>query len=120
MRRRHLATIFAALLLAALCSGRALAATGDEQDTDTRLINAQVVEVNDQHISVIAQTGVEHVIAIDDAATKVKVEGKLVSLKELRQGDVVTVELDEQNPLKFARNIIVALRADSAVAKAKP
>ncbi|MGB8509905.1 MAG: hypothetical protein WCD76_16110 [Pyrinomonadaceae bacterium] len=118
MRRQHFAIIFAALLLAAF-STTTLAASGGE-DTDTRMINAKVVEVNEGHISVIAQTGVEHVIAIDDANTKVKVEGKLVSLKDLREGDVVTVELDALNPLKFAKNIFVSMQADSQLATTKP
>ncbi|MCA1591306.1 MAG: hypothetical protein LC754_01350 [Acidobacteria bacterium] len=119
MRRMHLAGIFAALLLA-MFSTTALAASGGDADTDTRMINAKVVEVNDQHISVIARTGVEHVIAIDDVNTKVKIEGKLVSLKDLREGDMVTVELDTLNPLKFAKSIVIAIQADSQLATTKP
>ncbi len=77
--------IFAALLLTIL-SGTALAAVATNEDTDTRMVNAKVMEVNDGHISVMAQTGVEHVIAIDNVNTKVKMEGKLVSLKDLHEG----------------------------------
>lgn len=121
MKRRSLTITLAALLLTVL-SGTALAALGNDEDTATRMVNAKVVEVNDEHISVMAQTGVEHVIAIaiDNTNTKVKLEGKLVSLKALREGDVVSVELDTLNPLKFAKNISVSLRADSQLATIKP
>ncbi len=119
MKRRSLTITLAALLLTVF-SGTALAALGNDEDTATRMVNAKVVEVNDEHISVMAQTGVEHVIAIDNTNTKVKLEGKLVSLKDLREGDVVTVELDTLNPLKFAKNISVSLRADSQLATIKP
>ena len=105
-RLRSLPTIFAALLLA-LSYTNALAASGTEEgkDTDTRMINAKVVEVNDSHISVIARTGVEHVIAVDRNDTKITRDGKIVSLKDLREGDIVTVELDANKQMKFAKNI---------------
>lgn len=119
MMRKNLAIMFAAIILAA-GSAQALAADGRDTDTDTRLVSAKVVEVTDARISVIARTGVEHVIAIDDASTKVMLEGKHVSIKDLREGDIVTVELDEVNPLKFARHIDVAAQSNSQVAKAKP
>lgn len=119
MRRQNFTALFAAILLAVF-STSALAANISDEDTDTRFVNARVTEVNDTHISVMARTGVEHVIAIDSADTKVKIEGKLISLKDVREGDIVTVELDEQNPLKFARNIVIAVQADSQVAKARP
>ncbi len=76
-----------------------------EDDTDTRFVDAKVVEVADGHISVVARTGVEHVIAIDSVKTKVTVEGRVVSLKDLREGDIVTIELDAQQQVKFAKNI---------------
>lgn len=120
MRKRSLACLFA-FLLALTVSGPALAADADaDTDTDTRKVDAKVVEVNERHISIVARTGVEHVIAIDGKDTRVRIGGKLVSLKDVREGDVVTVDLDEQNPLKFARNIVIATQADSAVAKARP
>ena len=118
MRRKSLASLFV-ILLAAFCSAPALAAVGGE-DSDTRMSDAMVVEVNEHHVSVIAKTGVEHVIAADDASTKVTREGKVISLKDLRKGDVVTVELDAANPLKFARHITISERANSEVAHAKP
>ena len=120
MRRHNLASIFAALLIAVFSQvGLAAAAHGDE-DTDTRLVDAQVVEVSDARIAVIARTGVEHVIAIDSAATKVMINGQFVSLKDVREGDVVTVELDEQNPVKFASNISIAVQSNSQVAGVRP
>ena len=119
MRRPNIATLFAAILLAVFSSST-LAASSTDEDTDTRFIDAKVTEVNDRHISVMARTGVEHVIAIDSTDTKVKIEGQLVSLKDVREGDIVTVELDEQNPLKFARSIVIATQADSQLAKARP
>lgn len=108
MRRRDLAAIFAVLLMV-LFSTAALAQSRDEQnkDTDTRMVNAKVVEVTDAHISVLAQTGVEHVIAIDRADTKVTIDGRVVSLKDVREGDVINVELDAQKRVKFARNIAI-------------
>jgi hypothetical protein len=113
MRHKHLAAIFAILLLT-LSATAALAASGDDQskDTDTRLFNAKVVEVTDEHISVMAQTGVEHVIAINRTDTKVTIEGRVVSLKDVREGDVITIDLDAQKRVKFAKNI--AIRSDSA------
>ena len=119
IRRRSLNALMAALLLAA-CSGTALAAGGSEPDTDARMVDAKVVEVGEHRISVIARTGVEHVIAVDSSGTKVRLRGKLVSPKELRAGDVVTVELDERSQLKFASHIEVAVQADSELASTEP
>ena len=119
MKRRSLATLFAVLLLAVF-STAALAANADEEDTDTRLVDAKVVEVNERHISVIARTGVEHVIAINSDDTLVRNKGIIVSLKDLRVGDVVSVELDALNPLKFARHIVIAVPANREVATTEP
>ena len=120
MKRQHFASFFAALILAVF-STTALAASSTDEDTDTRMIDAKVVEVADNHISIIARTGVEHVIAIDGTDTKVKIEGRLVSLKDVREGDVVTVELDARKQLKFARNIVIAVQAqNSEVATTRP
>ena len=119
MRRKSLAGLVA-IVLTALLAAPALAAGTDGEDTDTRMVDAKVVEVTDDHISVIARSGVEHVIATADTETKVTREGNLVSLKDLRQGDTVTVELDAENPLKFARHINIAARPGSDVASATP
>jgi hypothetical protein len=119
MRLKHLAALLAAILFTAFVNAAFAADADDDKDTDTRLVNAKVVEVTDGRVSVIARTGVEHVIAIDGTDTKVVLEGKVVSLKELREGDVVTVELDEFNPLKFARNIQIATQSNQ-VARARP
>ena len=109
MRQRYLLVMFAALILALF---PVAAWAGDQtEDTDLRLIDAKVMEVTDARISVIARSGVEHVIAIDRTDTKVVIDGDVVSLKDVREGDVITIELDEQNPVKFARNI--SMRSDT-------
>ena len=118
MRTRSLACLIA-VALSAVAYVSALAATVGEDDTDVLLVDAKVVEVNDQHISVIARTGVEHVIATDAADTRVTAKGERVELKSLRVGDTVTVELDAQNPLKFARRIVIGEEAGSDVASAR-
>jgi hypothetical protein len=113
MKQRHLVKFLAAALLLTLFSYTAARASqfGDaNEDTDTRMIDAKVVEVTDARISIVARTGVEHVIAIDRTDTKVTIDGLVVSLQDLREGDVVTVELDADNPMKFARNI--SMRSD--------
>lgn len=121
MKHQRLASLLAVALLLA-CSSIVLAADPSAEDTDTRMVAAKVVEVTDMRISVITRSGVEHVIAIDSTDTKVMMEGNPVSLKDLREGDIVTVELDEQKPVKFARNIDISLQsnANSLVARAKP
>lgn len=108
MRRKlqFLTGAFAVLLLTAFsASAQAVADSNASDDTETKLVDAKVVEVADNHISVIASTGVEHMIEINNEGTKVTIEGEEVSLKNVREGDIVTIELDEQNPVKFAKNI---------------
>ena len=118
MRRRSLASLFAVLLALAACAPALAAADGDE-DTNVRMVDAKVVEVNDRHISVVARTGVEHVIATDAADTHVSRKGRRVELKRLRVGDVVTVDLDAANPLKFARRIVIGEQGGSIVASVR-
>ncbi len=84
------------------------------------MVDAKVLEVTEHRISVMARTGVEHVIAINDSSTTVLMGGKVIALKDLRQGDVVTVELDASNPLKFARQIRIAAQSDSELATVVP
>ncbi|HEY0004753.1 MAG TPA: hypothetical protein VGB17_08065 [Pyrinomonadaceae bacterium] len=103
MRQFSFAAIIAALMVLSFAAP-AMADSFDE-DTDTRLINAKVVEVTDAHLSVMARSGVEHVIAIDNKDTEVTLDGRVVSLKDLREGDVVTIELDAHRQVKFAKNI---------------
>ncbi len=106
MRRKPLAVLAAAVALLMFFSiGIQAAPVGNDEDTDTRIVEARVVEVAEAHVSVMARTGVEHVIAVDREGTKVMINGEVVSLKDLREGDVVTIELDAQKPVKFARNI---------------
>jgi hypothetical protein len=118
MRRRSLAFLIA-FLLSAFVYAPALAGVSDEEDTDARLVDAKVVEVNDRHISVIARTGVEHVIATDTTDTHVTFKGKRIAFKRLKVGDIVTVELDAVNPLKFARRIVVGEQAGSTLASVR-
>jgi hypothetical protein len=111
MRRRPRALWLAALLfmlfsmtVTSALNSAAAAAVSDE-DTDTRIAQARVVEVAETRISVMARTNVEHVVAVDREGTKVTIDGKAVSLKDVREGDIVTIELDAQKPVKFARSI---------------
>lgn len=106
MRRKHLAAFFVSMIimLSAINTQGAISGS-EERDTDTRLVNAKVLEITDARLSVLAQTGVEHVIAIDMEKTRVMRDGQNVSIKEVREGDVITVDLDEKNPVKFAKNI---------------
>ena len=97
-------------------NAQAVGSGRDDKDTDTRLVNAKVLEITDARVSVLAQTGVEHVIAIDMEKTRVTREGKSVSIKEVREGDIITIELDENNPVKFAKNISMQVET-TAVAR---
>ncbi len=112
MKRKPLAGLAAAVLLTLFSIGIEAAPFVNDEDTDTRLVSATVVEVAEAHLSVMARTGVEHVIAVDREGTKVTINGEVVSLKDLREGDVVTVELDADKPVKFAKNI--ELRPDGS------
>lgn len=118
MKRRYLAAFLMSMTIMLLsANARAAILSGDDRDTDTRFVNAEVLEITDARISVRAQTGVEHVIAIDMEKTRVTLEGRSVSIKEVREGDVITIELDEKNPVKFARNISMKADTGSAVAR---
>ena len=97
----------------------ARAAAADPEDTDVRMADAKVVEVNDRHISVIARTGVEHVIATDASDTHVVRKGRRVKFNQLKVGDVVTVELDAAKAVKFARHIIIGEAPTSDLASAR-
>lgn len=119
MRRRSLASLFAVLLTLASYAPALAASDGEQKDTDVRKVDAKVVEVDSRHISIVARTGVEHVIATDAADTHVTLKGKRVDLKKLRVGDVVTVDLDVANPQKFARRIIIGEQAGETLASAR-
>ena len=118
MRRRCLASLIA-VVLALAAYAPALAASDGEKAPDTLMVDAKVVEVNERHISVVAKTGVEHVVATDAADTHVTLKGKRVNVKRLRVGDVVTVELDALNPLKFARRIVIGEQTGQTLASAR-
>jgi hypothetical protein len=107
MKSKPLAAFLAALLLTFFSTAIQAVSDDGKEDTDTHIAGARVVEVAEAHISVMARTGVEHVIAVDSAGTKVTIDGKTVSLKDIREGDVVTVELDAKRPVKFAKNILM-------------
>ena len=110
MKQRCLVTVFTAFMLMFFFTAARAVASSDpsaDQDTDTRMVDARVVEVTDARISVIARTGVEHVIAVDRLDTRVTIDGQVVSLKDVREGDVITTELDAYNSIKFAKNIAV-------------
>ena len=85
----------------------ARAASFDDNDADGRLVNVRVVEVSDERISVVTREGVEHVISICQVNTQVKRGKQYVHGKDLRVDDVVTIVLDEEKPVKFAKNIVV-------------
>lgn len=106
MRRKTFAALIVASLFLLFSNTIRAASRGDE-DTDTRIVSAKVLEVADSHISVMARSGVEHVIAVDGNRTRVTIDGKAVSIKEVREGDIVTIELDKRMPVKFAKNILM-------------
>ena len=118
MRRRSLGGLFAIMLTLGTFAP-ALAAQDGADDTDVRKVDAKVVEVNDRHISIVARTGVEHVIATDAADTHVTLRGKRVELKQLRVGDVVTVDLDASSQMKFARRIVIGAQSGDTVASTR-
>jgi hypothetical protein len=118
MKRRPLAGFLAAMLLTFFSVTIQAAPVGAEEDTDTRLVEARVVEVAEARVSVMARTGVEHVISVDRNGTKVTIDGEVVSLKDIREGDIVTIELDAQNPVKFAKNILMR-SSESQVARVR-
>ncbi len=113
MKQRFTATRTIILVLTFFSINTFAASNNDPKiDTDTRIIEAKVVEVTDAHISVMARTGVEHVTAIDRLDTKAVMGGQAIALKDMREGDVVTIELDANNPIKFAKNISVQPNRD--------
>src|SRR3954470_15014547 len=119
MKRRSLAFMLGILVSVAAHTASARAAATDGDDTDARMVDAKVVEVNDSHISVVARTGVEHVIATDASDTHVVRKGRRVKFKELKVGDMVTVELDASKSVKFARHIVIGEQPATDVASAR-
>src|SRR3954470_10328958 len=119
MKRRSLAIVMSILVSLAAQAASARAAAQGDDDTDARMVDAKVVEVNEHHISVVARTGVEHVIATDTADTHVVRKGKRIKFKELKVGDTVTVELDASKSVKFARHIVIGEQPATDVASAR-
>jgi hypothetical protein len=116
---KRLSLAFMLSILVSLAAHSAVTAVPKGEDTDARMVDAKVVEVNDSHISVVARTGVEHVIATDAADTHVVRKGKRVKFKELKVGDLVTVELDASKSMKFARHIVIGEQPATDVASAR-
>ena len=116
MKRRLVS--FGSIILLTLFAVATTAASS--ADTDLRLVDAEVVEATEMRLSVIAQTGVEHVIAIDRADTRVTINGRQVAISEVRVGDIVTIELYADRQVKFARRIQIAPAANGHVARARP
>ena len=107
MKTFNRAVLSALTLMLMLGANVARAASLDDNDNDVRLVNVRVVEVSDERISVITREGVEHVIAVCQINTQVKRGKQYVHGKDLRVDDVVTIVLDEEKPVKFAKNIEV-------------
>jgi hypothetical protein len=100
--------IFGVLALALILGANvAQAASLDDNDTDGRLVNVRIVEVSDERISVVTREGVEHVISVCQINTQVRRGKQYVHCKDLRVNDIVTIVLDEDKPIKFAKNIEV-------------
>lgn len=95
------------VLMLMLSANVASATVTDDPETEGRLVNVRVVEVGEERISVMTREGVEHVIAICQIKTQVKRGKQYVHGKDLRVDDVVTIVLDEEKPIKFAKNIEV-------------
>ena len=119
MKRRSLAIAISILVSLAAHAASVRAATLNDDDTDAHMVDAKVVEVNDNHISVVARTGVEHVIATNTSDTHVVRKGRRVKFKELKVGDMVTVELDAAKSMKFARHIVIGEKPSNDVASAR-
>ena len=101
-------TILTALALVLMLGANVAQAAGlNDKDTEGRLVDVRVVEVSDERISVVTREGVEHVIAVCQINTQVKRGKQYVHGKDLRVDDVVTIVLDEEKPVKFAKNIEV-------------
>jgi hypothetical protein len=107
MKQKALASCLTAMLLMLFSNAVYAVTNGGDEDTDNRFVQARIVEVAETHISVMARTGVEHVIAVDRRGTKVTIDNQVVSLKDVREGDVATIELDARKQVKFATNIML-------------
>ncbi|HYO98613.1 MAG TPA: hypothetical protein VER76_00185 [Pyrinomonadaceae bacterium] len=108
MKRKNLAMLGVTVALLLTFGATAVrAANFDDNDTEGRLVDVRVVEVGNERISVVTRDGVEHVIAVCQIKTQVKRGKDYVHGKDLRVDDVVTIELDETKPIKFAKNIVV-------------
>ena len=116
MTRNNRTPLLATLLI--IFSSFTVFAAGDPiEDSDTLITDAKVVEVTDKRIAVIARSGVEHVIALDGRGTKVKINNRLVSLRDVKEGDLITIELDEKNVVKLAKSIQIKVSSGAELAR---
>jgi hypothetical protein len=107
MRTFNRAVLGTLALMLMLGANVAQAAGLNDDDAEGRLVNVRVVEVSDERISVVTTEGVEHVIAVCQTNTRVKRGKQYVHSKDLRVDDVVTIMLDEEKSVKFAKSIEV-------------
>jgi hypothetical protein len=107
MKTFNRAVLSALALMLMFGASVAQATSLNDSDADARLVNVRVVEVGDGRISVVTREGVEHVIAVCQINTQVKRGKQYVHAKDLRVDDVVTIVLDEEKTVKFAKNIEV-------------
>lgn len=107
MKKFNRAIFGVAVFALMLGTNVALAAGVSDNDAEGQLVNVRVVEVSKERISVITREGVEHVIAVCQINTQVRRGKQYVHSKDLRVDDVVTIVLDEEKPIKFAKNIEV-------------
>lgn len=112
-----IAVVLAMMICTQVGLTTAQARTFSEDRVEGSYVDAKVVEVSATRIAVIAKSGVEHVIAIDEKKTKFYVEGQTVMANEIKEGDIVTVELDLNNPIKVARSIEMASVLGNQLAK---
>lgn len=112
-----IASVLALMICAQVGLMTAQARASSEDGVESSYVDARVVEVSATRIAVIAKSGVEHVVAIDGKKTKVYLEGRAVMADEIKEGDIVTVELDLNNPIKLARSIEMASSLGNQLAK---
>ena len=107
MKRYNLAILGSLVLMLTVGANLANAAGFNDDEAEGRLVNVRVVEVGEERISVMTREGVEHVIAVCQIKTQVRRGKQFVHCKDLRVDDIVTVMLDAEKPVKFAKNIEV-------------
>ncbi len=105
MTQRNSGIKFKTLLVICLVLLGVSKSVAAHDEIDNRFVDTMVTEVSESSIAILAVTGVEHVIALDKNKTKVMIDGKEVGPGQIKEGDIVTIELDAKNPCKLARQI---------------